>query len=123
VVYSIITAEYVGDWKLAKFHLAAVQRLEMPVLSQRRKVNGHTCVVWLHALQGMDKHGPALEIYFPVLRDDATLNFTSWPERMPHRPPGVLGVGAEIALTVFAGLEAWCFPGHLQMYNAGFVGC
>lgn len=82
----------------------------------------HTCVVWLHALQSVDKHGSALEVYLPILRDDAPLNVASWPEGMPHGAPWVVEVGAEIALTVLAGLEAWSFPCHLQMHNTGFVG-
>lgn len=87
------------------------------------EANGPTCMMWLHALQCMYKHGSTLEIYFPLLRDDTPLNFASWPEGVPHRAPRVIRIRAEIAVAVFSSLKAWGFSRNLQMYNAGFVGC
>lgn len=50
VVYSIITAEYVGAWKLTKFHLAAVITREHRWHQICLPARDLTGVMWLHAL-------------------------------------------------------------------------
>jgi hypothetical protein len=61
--------------------------------------------VRLHALQGVHKHSPALEINRSLLRDQRTLNLTPGPEQVLHAAPRCLRVGAEVAGTVLARRE------------------
>ena len=59
----------------------------------------------LHALQGVHKHSPALEINRTLLREQRTLNLTPGPKQVLHAAPRRLGVGAEVAGAVLARRE------------------
>lgn len=75
----------------------------------------------LHALKRMDEHTPAREIksLFPGLK--GPLHGTPGPERMEHRPPWVLGIGAKFRSSILTDHETRRRPGEGQVHQTIFV--
>lgn len=85
------------------------------------KVPCGSSVVRLHALQGVDVDGLALEVDIAVLGGDGALRGTAGPECVAHLSPRVLEVCAEQRRARLSGLEAGCCPSNLEVDKGPLV--
>ena len=69
----------------------------------------------------MDEDPPSLEINLPAFGDHTAVDATPWPESMPHRSPGFLGIGAEEGFAIFTDLKARGLFRHGEVYDAVLV--
>jgi len=83
-----MTALWVGDWKLAKFQVAAgakgLGRLLMTCADCLKREVRFTGVMWLHALQGVNEEPEATHAQLAGLRHEAALDATAWPKGVTH---------------------------------------
>lgn len=85
------------------------------------KVPFRSSVVRLHALQGVDVDGLALEVDVAVLGGDGALRGAAGPECVAHLSPGVLEVCAEQRRARLSGLEAGSCPGDREVDQCPLV--
>lgn len=115
-------AEYVGDWKLTKFHFAAGERVTSDAsIAESQLDQGLTSMVRFHPLQCVGKKAFALEVDFSSFCHDGPFHFTSRPESMSHRSPRMLRICTKIAFAILPHMERGSRAGYLHVDDASFV--
>lgn len=82
-----------------------------------------TGVVWLHSLQSMTEHAPAINLDLALLGDNRALDVAPGPEVVVHATPWLFGVCAVVACSIFSALEARSSSGELHIDQTAVVDC
>jgi len=80
-----------------------------------------TSMMWLHSLQRVAEHAPAVDIDLAILCDDTAFHLGSGPEVVVHRTPRSLRVRAIVACAILSSHEARRCPRELDINHAVLV--
>jgi hypothetical protein len=78
-------------------------------------------MVGFHALQSMTEKTTSFTVNVPIFCNYPTLNVASWPECVPHRSPGRLGICSIVGCTVRTSHETRRIPGDLQVHQTVLI--